>query len=269
MYKLMRKIALCLLLPGFATAGLAQTPDSLLKGKHYNAIAANERVQEMSATGDSIIVSFKKDSVITGKDFYRIISVQPRGDYAVVIVKMDPSSLTLVSPKGRRSLSVSFFGVFVFHFEIEGSRLLVLHDGRLWLTASEAANTYAAIRLSGEYFNIWYEKERFDRFVHYPSLNDADSTTVQKVALDWIKKIMEHRGKKFNTYNTDRAGADYARDNFTKVLVNNHLSPLATPGDFNKKLKQYHLNLIPERQLPLTDSTSRHQNHNIPKTISD
>ena len=183
---------------------------------------------------------------------------------------MDPSSMTLVTPRGKRVLMVSLYGVFVFRFEKEDNHLMVLHDGRLWLTANEAANTYAAIRLSGEYFNMWYLSDRFDRFEQYPSLNNADSAKVQKVALDWIKKITEHRAKKFNTYNTDRVGADYGRDNLTKVLINNHLSPLAKPGDFNKMLKQYHFNLIPELRPALRDSTSRRrQQISAGKTISD
>ena len=187
------------------------------------------------------------------------MKVIPRGEYNVAIVKMAPTSLTLVTPNGKRSVKVALYGIFVFRFEKEDSRALVLHDGRLWLTANEAANTYAAIRLSGEYFNIWYSSDRFARFVNYPTLNDADSVMVEKVALDWIKKITEHRGKKLNTYSTDRFGADYGRDNLTKVLVNNRLSPLATIADFDRKLKQYHLKLLPDLKPAPKDTVSGKQ----------
>ena len=178
--------------------------------------------------------------------------------------------MTLVTPSGKRALIISLYGAFVFRFEKEDSHLMVLHDGRLWLTANAAANTYAAIRFSGEYFNMWYAADRFARFEQYPSLNNADTAKVEKVALDWIKKITEHRAKKINTYNTDRTGADYGRDNLTKVLINNHLSPLATPDDFNRMLKQYHLSLIPELKPAAKDSTSGHRRQiSLGKTISD
>jgi hypothetical protein len=252
-----------------ATLSCAQSPDTVLKNKRYNAISATGRLQELSATGDSLIVTYSKDGVLEGKDTYQIIKVVPRGVYSLVIVKMDASSFTLVTPKGRRRLNIPLFGAFVFRFEKEDSHLMVLHDGRLWLTAKEAGDTYAAIRLSGEYFNMWYVTDRFARFVQYPSLNDADSLKVEKVALDWIKKLMEHRAKKLSTYNTDRSGADYGRDNLTKVLVNNHLSPLATPADFNIKLKQYHLNLVPTSRATSRDSTFRHQQSTMPANITD
>jgi hypothetical protein len=255
---------------GLAAISNAQKADSLLKHKRYNAIAANGFVQEIHAAGDSIVIAYKQDSVFKGRDVFGVVSVIPRGEYNVAIVKMAPGSLTLMTPNGKRNVKMPLYGVFVFRFEKEDSRALLLHDGRLWLTANEAANAYAAIRLQGEYFNIWYSSDRFARFVNYPSLNDADSVTVEKVALDWIKKITEHRAKKLNTYTTDRYGADYGRDNLTKVLVNNHLSPLGTPADFDRKLKQYHLKLMPELKTPPNDSIpGRQRQGKTGTTISD
>jgi hypothetical protein len=245
----------------------AQDIDTLLKHKRYNAINSNNYVQEMRQVGDSIIVTFKKDSVFKGKDIYQVTHLIPRGEYTVALIKMSPLSTSIITPKGRQNINIPLYGVFVFRFEKDNTRLLVLHDGRLWLTEREAADAYAAIRLSGEYFNTWYVSGNFARFVRYPNFTDADSLTVEKVALDWLKKLEIHRDKKLNTYTPDRTGADYGRDNFTKVLVNNHLNPMAVPADFDKMLKKYHLMLMPKNgHLPIDSTASK---RNAGKTISD
>jgi hypothetical protein len=252
----MKKYSLLLIFTALITIHLcAQTSANLLKDNSYCSISPNGPVMILHATNDSLIINYKKEMAVTGQDRFQITRQESRGEYTLVYVKMDPASMMLIGPSGSAHLRQPLFGVFVFRFEKDDNKLLVLHDGRLWLTEKEAKNTYAQLRLPYEYFNTWYLEARFERFTRYPDFRNADEPTVQKVALFWIKKIQEHREKKLNTQNTDRNGADYGRDNLTKVLVNNHLSPLATPSDFDAKLKQYHLNLIPTNQLPQKPTT--------------
>jgi hypothetical protein len=265
----MKKLVACLLLlVGTTMVCSAQTADTLLRNRHYNAISVNGQVEDLSVSGDSLIMAFSKDNVLTGKDIYQVVTVKQRGEYNLVTVKMSPTSLTLVTPKGKHTLKIPLYGMFVFHFAKDEKHLYILRDGRLWLTEREAANTYEAIRLSGEYFNIWYPSDRFINFTAYPSLNDADSVLVQRVALSWLKMVAEHRAKKLNTYSADRFGADYSRDNLTKALINNHLSPLGSIVDFIGKLKQYHSTLMPEIHT-LPDSLKRQQRPAPGTVISD
>ena len=161
---------------------------------------------------------------------------------------MNPVSLTLVTPKGKRKVDLPLYGIFVLHFEPEKSKLTVLHDGRLWLTPQAALATYETIRLKGEYFNSWYLSYRFEKFTQYPDLKNADKATIETVLVDWGKRIIEHASKKVNTYNTDRFGADYGRDNFTRSLINHHLNPLATMEDFVRKLKEYNFKMQQNNQ---------------------
>ena len=86
------------------------------------------------------------------------------------------------------------------------------------------------------------------KFTQYPDLKNADKATIETVLVDWGKRIIEHASKKVNTYNTDRFGADYGRDNFTRSLINHHLNPLATMEDFVRKLKEYNFKMQQNNQ---------------------
>jgi hypothetical protein len=228
------------------------TPDTsnILNNNRYDCVAINGDVAEMSATDDSLIITYTNTKMgrVDGKDRYKIINREIRGSYIVIPVKMNPISLTLVTPKGKRKVDMALYGVFVLHFEPEKSKLMVLHDGRLWFTPRAALATYETIRLRGEYFNSWYLTSRFERFTQYPDLNNADKAVIETILVDWGKRIIEHASKKVNTYNTDRFGADYGRDNFTRSLINHHLNPMATMEDFVSKLKEYNFKMQPNNQ---------------------
>ena len=200
----------------------------------------------MSATQDSLVVTFSKGELISGQDRYKILSRESRSPYRIIYVRMDPSSVTKMKPADPQSERVPLYGVFVFHFEKENGKLMILHDGRLWPTKNDAKEAYAKIWLPDEYYNTWYNSIRFANFLKYPDFINANKLTVQRVIIYWFRKIIEHSKHKLNTINEDEAGSDYGRDNFTKVLVNYRINPMATSADLIYKIKQYHL--VPDKK---------------------
>ena len=236
-------------------------PANLLEGNRYDCVTINGDIAEMSATDDSLIVTYIKNGHVEGRDLYKILNREVRDSYMILPVKMNPVSLTLVTPKGKKKIDLPLYGVFAFHFEPRKFKLMVLHDGRLWFSPKAALATYDGIRLQGEYFNSWYTTQRFAKFTNYPDFNDADQATVEIVLLDWAKRIQEHIAKRANTNTTDRYGADYARDNFTRSLINHHLSPMATGEDLLNKIKEYHYKLQPNNQLPQDQIDSLKKKH--------
>ena len=249
---MMKYICLITALVLLSQAGKAQGDDNILKNYRYTNVAVNNAIETISATEDSLTVTFSNNGEVLGRDRYLITSREDRGVYRVVYVQMvDAWSLKQVTRAGDVSaVKEGMFGVFALHFEKEDGKLLIMHDARVWPTEKACIDAFAHTWLPDEYFNTWYQEDRFERFTHYPDFRDADESTTVKVAVYWMRKLQEHREKKANTFNTDRNWAEYGRDNLTKVLVNNRLSPLATPADFNNKLYQFHIKIVPNNQLP-------------------
>ncbi len=213
---------------------------NVLRDYTYESVASDGTVKQLSATNDSLFITYMDGSSILGRDAYQITGNDKKGVYHLVYVKMDLPAKGTARGQGGQSP----YGVFVFRFEKDNGKVLTVHDGRTWHTLEQAKYAYSMIWPQDQYFNTWYAEPRFAMFIQYPDFKNAGMYTVEKVALDWIKKLQEHNKRKLNTVTEDTTGAEYVRDNLTKVLVNNRISPLISREDFDRKLRQYHLMLV-------------------------
>ena len=240
----MKHLILILSVTLLLTRAYGQTAEpattNVLRDYTYESVASDGTVKQLSATNDSLFVTYIDGPTVLGRDAYQIAGRGSKGVYHLVYVKIEPPA----NSDARGQAGQPPYGVFVFHFEKDNGKVLTVHDGRSWKTLEQAKYAYAMVWPQDQYFNTWYVEPRFAMFIQYPDFRNAGEYTVEKVALDWIKKLEEHRKRKLNTVTEDTTGAEYVRDNLTKVLVNNRISPLISRQDFDRKLKQYHLMLV-------------------------
>ncbi|WP_214071106.1 hypothetical protein [Mucilaginibacter sp. dw_454] len=245
----MSKLLLLILALFSVNICLAQKLSVPLKNVHYYTPSSNRWVSEVTVTADSITFFKSKSSNTEDHHSFKIVSEEKKGDYFLIYIK-----------SARRPV----FDVFALRFA-KNDYLYVWSDlTDRYKSLDEIKSAFPDTSFSGKYFSTWYAKQKFDQLIKYPDLLDADKPMVQKVTDEWVSQLKQNANQ---TRPDDMYGAGRGIDMLAKVLVNNHLSPMASLTDANKKMVEYNIKIpyIPIKRTPrpIRLDTGKTKNENI------
>jgi hypothetical protein len=225
--------------------------DFMLKHVDYYTVAPNYRVANIRTTEKLLSISYKKADKIEKEEEYQIVDEGKKEGYFLIYIKRDVPEY----PAPTKNMETpSLFGSFVFAFSKDQSQLMVLHENKLWYSTLEEAKIASSnIAFESKHFNTWYAEPDFLSFAKFPSIDSADKSTIQQVSSSLIMDMESDRDRMKNTKRADIYGGEFLQNSLTKVLVANHLNPMVTISDLDKKVAEYHIAIPSLRQLKNTN----------------
>jgi len=204
----------------------------------YYTVASNRWVAEVTLTKDSLFKRQTKAAGVKDDERYAIVGKETKGAYTFVYTKKTPP--VLKAPAGMnlpiRTWGIEHIALFVFSVSADKEKMQLLQEfDHASIEAAKSAD--ANNEIADKYFTTWYSKSALAKFTQYPDLVDADKATVQKVLDDLMSNLSQNKVK---IKNTRYWSMQY---NLSGVLIGNHLSPMASIADLDKKTTEYNIKI--------------------------
>lgn len=221
----MRRLWLLFLIAFYSGCSHAQHIDAL-KGLTYQTAATAHWTAQVHFAGDSLIFDKKRDADITDARHFAIADREMRGPCQLLYVK-STDRYPFVEPKGKNwpePVVRPDYTLIVFSLSADKQQLFVLHLLKSYHSVEEIKDAYAGVQFNGMFFTVWYAQTLYGKYSTYPSLLDADKTTVEQVLKDCRALIDQNKIKVKNGHGG--LSVDPAFNLFSTVLIAHHLNPL-------------------------------------------
>ena len=193
-------------------------------------------ISEFKLRGDSLTISKSRDGGISDIMHYKIVGKEIVDEHFILYTEnMDYQSSPNSAPVVIKKFE-PYVEVLIINFPEQGKIMFVSKLNQPSRSLDEAKQAVKTINFNERYYTHWYTRTMLEAFLKYPELSNADETTTQKVADDYVNYVTQNANK----IRASRASTSY-QEPLSQVLIANHLNPLGTMEDIDKKMNKYRL----------------------------
>jgi hypothetical protein len=220
---------------------LAQKYDEL-KNIAYYSVASARWAKHINITGDSIIINSHRGIGVKDEKRYEIAAEEKKGAYYFIYIKNEPHKLTVVGSSHPAYLLPPYYGLFVLSFSKNKDELMVLSEFGHYQQIADIKAANDTVKFEDAYFDKWYSERAFATYTAYPDIATADKATIQKVTDNWIAELTGYHYKMITSKRYDLYRIN-GQNILSQALIGQHLSPIGTLTDLDKKTTEYHISL--------------------------